>query len=268
MKIVAIASLPLDLELACFGTLSRCIKNGHEVHILVAKSKRDSSIWTKMKMETLRKVSRLIGVSQVYFTDRFDYSSVTQDNAKVITSFLTTIDPSLVIMPFWKACNQKRKILAKTSVVACRGIGSLLMYELERNTNFVPTVYFEISPDDISTKTSSLAEYGTLAPEVGLGRKANFFNLDLLTTKKYKLPLLPQIAFSVANTDSVVFDNDANTEVEKLETVENNQDNEKRTRREIKQRFHRLYSRKAGMDALVEVFESHRILLLDHADGI
>ena len=281
MKIVAIASMPYDLELACFGTLARFIKDGHEVHIIIAKTNRDKAGWTQMKMETLRKVSHVIGVSQVYFTDRFDYSAVTQDNADVLASFVKKNDPALVIMPFWKASNQKRRILAKTSLVACRGIGSILMYELERNAGFLPTVYFILSSDEISIKTSCLAENASLATEMGRGRKANCFNLDLLTMKKYQLPLLQQTIGSLVTNractstvvprnykQELVFGNNAIAKIEKRDDTEDDQDNNNRRCREIKQLAQRPYSRESGRDVLVELFESHRMLLVDRDDGL
>ena len=271
MKIVAIGSMPSDLELACFGTLSKCIKDGHEVHIIIAKDKLD---WTQMKMETLGRVSEKIGVSQVYFTDRFDYNSVTQDNADVLRSFIKTIDPSLVIMPFWKAYNRKRKILAKTSLIACRGFGNILMYELEKNTNFRPTIYFVISGVEISIKTSCYAEYGRLASKPIVNRKANCFDLNLLTMKKYQLPLFPQTSTGLETSTSgagtvlphnyeqqLIFANGANSEIYIQENIRN--DHHKKIG--IKP-SHKLYRQQLCMNVLVEVFDSHRMLLVDR-DG-
>jgi hypothetical protein len=257
MKIVALASMPFDLELACFGTLARYIKAGHVVHIIIAKASKDKMGWTQIMMETLRKLSQMIGISQVCFTDRFDYSSVTQDNANVISAFIKTINPSLIIMPFWKASNQKRKILAKTSLIACRGIGSILMYELDRNASFFPTVYFMVSTDEISLKASCLAQHGRMVTNLGLDRKANCFNLDLVTMKKYQISLLSQILRSKSNS-----------EIKSPKNVEDEQDHKKEEHGEKKQSSHPVYSQEGGRNVLVEVFESHRMLLVDNDDGL
>jgi hypothetical protein len=276
MKIVAIGSIPLDLELACFGTLSKCIKDGHDVHIIIAKDKAIG--WTQMKMDALRKVSQKIGVSQVYFTDKFDYSAVIQDNVTMLDSVLKEIDPSLVIMPFWKATNRKRKILAKTSLIACRGIGRILMYALERNSSFLPTVFFVISSEDVSIKRSCLADYGKSITEPVLNKKANCFNLNLSTMKKYPFPLLlrtsPLEKSTASFTDAVIshnnhdqqlmFVNGAGAKIEKLEHTKNDNDANKDLQGQIKQRLRQgVNAQEGNVHVLVEVFESHRMLLVD-----
>ncbi len=266
MKIVAMGSVPFDLELACFGTLSRCIRDGHEVHIIIAKSDEDKTYWSEIQMEALRKVSQKIGVSRVYFTNRFNFSNVTQDNANVLASFLRPINPLLVIIPFWKTSNQRRKILANTSLVACRGIGSILMYELDRNTSFLPTVYFTASANEISTKTSCLAEHRNLVSELGPGMRVNSFILNLLNMKTYQLPLFVQASTSI-ETSTVGLGNVANNYYQQFGSVDNKMDNAENVWGEINQPMDRPYSLERGIDVLVEVFESHRMLLADRDDA-
>jgi hypothetical protein len=186
-------------------------------------------------------------------------------------------------MPFWKTSNQKRKILANTSLIACRGIGSILMYELERNTSFLPNVYFIVSADEYSIKASSLVEHGSMINELGLEGKANCFNLDLMTMKKYQVPIFPQSFTSLEHTagtgtmmprsydQQLMFANNATAEMKSQEPVENDQHNNKGTHRDIKQQRQEsrgLYLQETGMNVLVEVFESHRMLLVDDHNGL
>src|SRR5918912_110977 len=200
MRIVAIGSMPLDLELTCFGTLSISVKNGHDVYLIVA---RDEA-WTDTYIKAIIESSKIISISKVYFTDRFDYSAITQDNASIINSFIKTINPSLVIMPFWKGSNYKRKILAKTSLIACRGIGNILMYELDKNPSFLPNIQFVISANEIYEKLMCLNIYGTLDKQE-INRNANNFILDPLTMKTYQLHILSQ-AYNIAS-EQIIFDN-------------------------------------------------------------
>ena len=183
MKIVAIGSMPLDLELTSFGTLSKSVKNGHDVYLIVA---RDES-WTESQIKAFAECSKTIGISGVYFTDRFDYSAVTQSNASMIASFIKTINPSLVIMPFWKDSNYKRKILAKTSLIACRGIGSIWMYQLEKNSSFSPNIHFVISSTEASEKAACLKIYSTHNKQT-LNRNADNFILDQSSTVLQQVP--------------------------------------------------------------------------------
>ena len=217
MKIVAIGSIPLDLECTCFGTLSKSIKKGHEVYLIVA---RDEG-WTDSYMKALIESSKTIGISRVYFTDIFDYLAVTQNNASMIASFVKIINPSLVIMPFWKDSNHKRKILAKTSLIACRGIGNIWMYELENNPSFLPNIHFVISPNETSEKAACLKIYRMLDKQM-FNSNANKFILDQSANQ---LQLIP--------------------EAYKNETLDID------------------YNQHASVN-LFEVFESHRMLLVDN----
>ena len=52
-------------------------------------------------------------------------------------------------MPSWKSPNHLRMILARTSLIACRGIGTILMYELDANNmSFNPNITFEASVEN------------------------------------------------------------------------------------------------------------------------
>jgi hypothetical protein len=159
LNILAIGCIPADLELGCFGILSRYIRDGHNGYLVIAKDKMG---WTQTNIEVLRESSRKIGISQVYFTDKFDYSAVTQNNLNLLRSFIEIISSvSLVIIPFWKSVNEKRKILGKSSLTAFRSIENILMYESDKNCIFIPSVFFIMSKVDISIKISCLAAYRT-----------------------------------------------------------------------------------------------------------
>ena len=89
------------------------------------------------------------GITQTFIIDAFDYSAISQVNADAVNSHIKNVKPSLVIMPSWKSPNHLRKILARTSLIACRGIGTILMYELDAdNTSFNPNITFEASVEN------------------------------------------------------------------------------------------------------------------------
>lgn len=157
MKVTAIGSTPGDLELCCFGTLSKFIKDGNEVKVIIANNTK-----TNMTEELLRKQtesSKKIGISEVYFTNGFDYSNLTQRNVQVLRSFLEKIKPSLAIIPFNNTFNPKLKILGRCSLSACHGIENVLMYELDENADFFPDTYLTISDEDLSKKFRLSAAY-------------------------------------------------------------------------------------------------------------
>jgi LmbE family N-acetylglucosaminyl deacetylase len=169
MNILAVGCMPLDLEQSCFGTLSRFIQNGHKMHIIIPQ---DDRRWTQKCVKRAKESADKIGIDEVHFIDGFDYSAVTQHNASMLYSLTKTIGPSLVIMPFWKAFNKKRRILSKTSLIACRGIGNILMYELDENIHFHPQIFFMISWNQSKVQ-----------------RRNTFRSLDLTRMKLSSIPL-------------------------------------------------------------------------------
>lgn len=157
MKVVAIGSTPLDLELSCFGTLSK-YKDENEVKVIIANNYKAEM--TEKRIKRLSESYKKIGISQVYLTNGFDYSTLTQRNVKVLRSLLEKITPSLAIIPFNNTFNQKRKILAHSSLIACHGIQNVMMYELNKNPDFIPDTYVTI-PNWVSHTLHSFEVYDT-----------------------------------------------------------------------------------------------------------
>jgi hypothetical protein len=108
--------------------------------------------------QAIQRQCKSLGIHETYFADSFDYSSVTQNNADLINSFIKASDPSIIIMPFSKSLNHTRKILGKTSLIASRQSGTILMYEIDDNTDYIPTVFVPVSPAIASTKRQYLKD--------------------------------------------------------------------------------------------------------------
>jgi LmbE family N-acetylglucosaminyl deacetylase len=141
MKIVAIGSMPSDFEIECIGTLTKYAKEGHKVNLVIAGNTVHR---TEKKAVAARELCERIGASRVYFTEKFDYSVVTQDNVNALRLITDKINPSLAIIPFYNTSNKKRKVLSESSLLACRSIGNVLMYEINKNKFFFPNIYFKI----------------------------------------------------------------------------------------------------------------------------
>jgi hypothetical protein len=149
MNIVALAPNIVEIYCASLGTISRFIESGYKAYIVIVEQEPYTS--TEARQVIQRQCKRL-GIHETYFADGFDYSSVTQHNADLIKSFIKVSDPSIVIMPFWKSHNYTRKILGKTSLIASRQRGTILMYEIDENIDYIPTVFIPVSPAIVSTK--------------------------------------------------------------------------------------------------------------------
>lgn len=189
MKVVVIGCGPSEIISACGTTAASLAKEGHAIYALMVSSDGSGS----SSLPKIANVPQLaaIGIIQTFIINRFDYSAITQTNADAVNSCMKNIKPSLVIMPSWKSPNHMRKVLARTSLIACRGIGSILMYELDtNNTSFNPNITFEASversliqdgPNDVEETTSAAnCQHGTDRIETF----AN--NSSLLEDKSYK----------------------------------------------------------------------------------
>lgn len=163
MNVALIGCTPSEIISACQLTISRLVKEGHKIYAIIPSfsNASESSPSSSAFSETLM-VPKLaaIGITETFFIDKFDYSAITQINADAVNSYIKDVKPSLVIMPSWKSPNNMRRILARTSLIACRGIGTILMYELDaQNTNFHPTVTFEMSREPAFVQgTNNLVE--------------------------------------------------------------------------------------------------------------
>lgn len=148
MKVAIIGCAPSEILSACLTTITSLAKKEHTIYAIIAPSDESESLLSSSSLPEIANVPELaaIGITQTFIIDKFDYSAITQVNADAVNSYIKNVKPSLVIMPSWKSPNHFRKILARTSLIACRGIGTILMYELDaNNTSFNPNVTFEAS---------------------------------------------------------------------------------------------------------------------------
>jgi hypothetical protein len=164
MKAAVIGCTASDIISSCHGAISSLAKEGHSIYAIIAPIEplEISPLLSSpnSKNETDEKSLREIGIARTFYVKTFDYSAITQVNADAVNAYIKDIKPSLVIMPSWKSPNHNRKILARVSLIACRGIGTILMYEpdIANNTNFFPSVIFETSLEGPTTTDSKVVK--------------------------------------------------------------------------------------------------------------
>ncbi len=157
-NVAVIGCAPSDILSACQNTITCLAIGGHTVYAVIARSEESESASSSSPSPEIADISQLaaIGITHTFPIDRFDYSAITQANADAVNLIIKTVKPTLVIIPSWKSPNDKRKILARTSLIACRGIGTILMYELDpNNTSFNPTMEFDASVNPSLIKQQS-----------------------------------------------------------------------------------------------------------------
>lgn len=183
MKVMVFACSALDVDERCGSTISILARDGHEVSIVVAREKSNSaSTELSEGLEKTGRKKRYIeilysvlekglpedrakalferyGLHELFLASDFDYSAITQKNADVLNSYRNKIGPDMVIIPFWKSADARQRILARTVLIACRGVGSVLMYGGDGTGSlFSPDVKFNLAsptgsadPDELVT---------------------------------------------------------------------------------------------------------------------
>ncbi len=137
MKIVAIGYSPFDVENGCSGTLSKFIDRGYEVYLIITAK---TSMMTKKKM-TANHLRKKIGASEIYFAGGFDHSVVTQKNVNILRKFIEPLNPVIAVIPSPLTAVESGKVLGRSSLLACRGIGNILMYYNSINLKLSPSIY-------------------------------------------------------------------------------------------------------------------------------
>jgi hypothetical protein len=185
MKVAVIGCTPSEIICACHVTISRLAKEGHRLYAIIAPF--DTSELSLSEIAKDQKLLAEIGIIQTFHVDTFDYSAITQTDADAVNLHIKHVKPSLVIMPSWKSPNPMRRILARVSLIACRGIGTILMYELDTNNiDFIPNIIFEASVEPASIqRTSNIVE--TITPGIvqhGMEIKKKAFTNNSMSENK------------------------------------------------------------------------------------
>lgn len=138
MQITAIGSSLEEIILSCGGLLINSTKNGNAVNLVIVDDKSASH-----KKNTMQELKEKYGII-INNIDKFDFSLVTQNNVKSIQNILEKNIPETIIIPYNKSRKKDNQILGSSSILAGRKIKNILMYELKKNSNFTPTMFYDL----------------------------------------------------------------------------------------------------------------------------
>jgi hypothetical protein len=198
MKVAVIGCTASEIISACHVTISSLAKEGHKIYAIITPVEASkSSLSSSSEIATDQKSLTEIGFAHAFVIDAFDYSAITQANADAVNVHIKDVKPSLVIMPSWKSPNYMRRILARVSLIACRGIGTIWMYELDSSSkDFVPTVVFEaaVEPASIQRANNIVETTTDSIVQDGIDTKKNAFaNNDSLLENKYSKTISSEV---------------------------------------------------------------------------
>jgi LmbE family N-acetylglucosaminyl deacetylase len=186
--VAVIGCAPSDILSVCHITIASLAKEGHRIYAIVSPSGESESSSSLPENTNVQQLAA-IGITQTFLIDRFDYSAITQSNADAINSCIKRVKPSVVIMPSWKSINHFRKILARTSLIACRGVGTILMYELDaNNTGFNPNITVEVPVERslMQHRTNNTTEITITTDQHEINNIKTFIDSSMLEDKRSK----------------------------------------------------------------------------------
>lgn len=188
-RILAIGPHPDDIELGCFGTMAKYIKNGNEVNFLVL-TKGEGGTDENNRINEAEESASLIGANLFIenLPDRF--ISEGPETITVIEKYIKKINPDAVFIPTESDTHQDHRATYNACMVACRTVREIYAYETPSTSRkFSPNYFVEIT-DFIGLKVkavkihSSQGGKGYMADRAVEGL-AEYRAFDILLNDKY-----------------------------------------------------------------------------------
>ena len=176
--ILVIAPHPDDEIISMGGSISRFIKAGIKVHVVIV-TKATEDLFSKSSIEQTRieakKVSKFLGVEKLHFLDGFPAAKLDtiphfKLNEKLL-EILQRIKPKLLFIPHGQDIHKDHQLVHESALVASRPNSNIyqpkqiMAYETLSETEwglspFVPNVFIDIS-DHIDSKINAMKIYGS-----------------------------------------------------------------------------------------------------------
>jgi LmbE family N-acetylglucosaminyl deacetylase len=188
-RILAIGPHPDDIELGCFGTMARYIKEGNEVNFLVL-SKGEGGTDDSSRTDEATKSAALIKARlfQENLPDRF--ISEGPETITVIEKYVEELKPDMIFIPTTTDTHQDHRATFNACMVACRTVREIYAYETPSTTrNFTPNFFVDITEFiDLKVKAvkihSSQGGKGYMADRAVKGL-AEYRAFDILLNDRY-----------------------------------------------------------------------------------
>lgn len=144
-KILAIGPHPDDIELGCFGTMARYVKEGNEVNFLVL-TKGEGGTEDGNRMDEAEQSASLIK-AKLFIEDLPDrFISQGPETITVIEKYVEQIKPDMVFIPTTTDTHQDHRATFNAAMVACRTVKEIYAYETPSTSrNFTPNFFVDIT---------------------------------------------------------------------------------------------------------------------------
>ena len=164
MKILIISPHADDAELGAGATISRFIREGHEVtvYLLVTREKFPENFPIKDRIDEFRDSMKSLGV-QDYKIDKYPVRELYKYRQEILEKLIELreeLNPEIVFIPSLSDIHQDHQVAAMEGYRAFNRRVKILSYELPWNTTkFAPNYYIKVEEIDVNHKIESLSKY-------------------------------------------------------------------------------------------------------------
>jgi hypothetical protein len=193
---ILVISFPEDFLICCSGTIIQQLENHNEVILLIIKKQKAS-----VSVSIINEIKKNIKSIKIEILQKLDLSAITQDNVNHIQNFINKYNPDLVIIPFNKSKDVERRVLGDSSILACKRISNILMYDVQENPLFMPSIFYNI--------TNNIEKKQQMCTNIKNGKaKQNFMKLTASSNIKNKITDVKGKFFEPYQSLRIILDSD------------------------------------------------------------
>lgn len=145
-KILAIGAHPDDLEIGCFGTLSKLKKSNNEISILIM-TKGEKKDLNGIRSEESIKSASMLGAN-IHIADFKDcYISYDHATISFIEEVINKIKPDLIFVHAEEDSHQDHRNTCLATISAARKKYNILCYESVTTLNFEQNIFVDITKE-------------------------------------------------------------------------------------------------------------------------
>jgi N-acetylglucosamine malate deacetylase 1 len=153
---------PDDIEYGCGGTIAK-YSECNDVHSIIFAPCLEDPLNAGI-LEEYEKAMGLLGAKERMKLDlpRDSLELHSQEIRNILYDLKIRLDPQIVMCPSPSDLHQDHKVVGDCCLTVFRDTATLLAYEITRSTkDFMPTLYVQLSEEDMRKKLAALGFYKT-----------------------------------------------------------------------------------------------------------
>lgn len=162
MNIIAFGAHPDDIEIGAGGTLARHVAQGDRVMMVVMTGGEQGGADSKTRVKELHDSAKILGIHEVTCLGYPDTNiPETPEVVKKLDEIVAKWKPERAYIPFTREIHQDHRRTSEQSLVACRNLPQILMYEGPSTFPDFEVHYWIDITKTIDKKCVAIAAYGS-----------------------------------------------------------------------------------------------------------